>query len=257
VAAGRPSIVNLGGSAGGSLCLSIILVGMMMRPRISLRDVLVLGLIMLPALPNLTRTTTVVFGLAFIFFVMPKVLRSGWAVYATLVGFVAIIVAFPLLVPEDSPLMRRIQGTLQLAESDSASTSDSGSIGEREAEVKAIDVAERDRGLTAELFGLGAGGTYYVEFTGGRVPDNYSHAHFSWALFKLRYGYVGYFYLAVFVVFLLWNLRGTLRSKLPENRIIFVLGLWGFFFLFSYMFYNQLIAGLQFAKRQGRVAGED
>lgn len=243
VSMGKPSIVTLGGAAGTPMCLSILLVGMMRRPRVSLVDMLILAVIVVPIVPNLTRTTLMAFLLGFGVIVVPKILRSSWSTYFAGVTVMAAIIAFPVLVPEDSPLMKRVVGTLEMSEE---AGSDQGSIGERAAEVRAIEEELTWRGPNAHMFGRGAGGTYRVEFTGGQVKENYSHAHFSWALYKLRYGYVGYFYLFLFTVLLMGNILRTARSPCPENRIAFLLGVWGLIFIFTYMFYNQLVAGLQF-----------
>lgn len=251
VAMGRPSIVSLGGSAGTPICLAVLLVTMMIKRRIAALDVIILGMILVPIAPNLTRTTLLAFMLAFGIFVAPKVFRSGIAIYTSIMVVMLTAVSFPMIVPEDSPLMIRIRGTLQMAEnSTSASAAGEGSLGERTAEVEAIAEEMDRRGLNAHMFGLGAGGIYQVEFSGGRVPENYSHAHFGWALFKLRYGYIGYFYLTCFAFLLMANIWRTLRSPLPENRMVGMFGLWGFLFIFTYMFYNQLVAGLQFAMHQ-------
>ena len=252
VSMGKPSVVSLGGSAGTPICLAVLLVTMMMKRRIAPLDVVILGLILVPIVPNLTRTTLLAFILAFSIFVAPKVFRSGVAIYASVMLVMLTAVSFPMIVPEDSPLMIRIRGTLQMADNATSSTSATGegSLGERTAEVEAIAEEMDRRGINAHMFGLGAGGIYLVEFSGGRIPENYSHAHFGWALFKLRYGYIGYFYLGCFALLLMTNIWRTLRSPLPENRLVGMFGLWGFFFIFTYMFYNQLVAGLQFSMHQ-------
>jgi hypothetical protein len=249
---GKPSVVSLGGAAGTPICLAVLLVSMMIKRRIAALDVVILGMILLPIAPNLTRTTLLAFILAFGIFVAPKVFRSGVAIYLSVMVVLLAAVSFPIIVPEDSPLMSRIRGTLELADgsSSSAGGSGEGSIGERVAEVNAIAEEMNRRGFGAHMFGLGAGGIYQVEFSGGRVPENYSHAHFGWALFKLRYGYVGYLYLGCFALLLLTNIWRTLRSPLPENRMVGMFGLWGFLFIFTYMFYNQLVGGLQFSMNQ-------
>lgn len=243
VSAGRPSIVNLGGAAGGPIAIGIMLVSLAVKKELDLRSVLLVMVIVAPTVPNMTRTGLVSFLVIFALYVLPKIFQSGKALYISTVSIALISVSIPLVLPEDSPLMRRIDGTFAFDPSKKT-----GSLGERQLEQEAIDKTLRDRGSVAEWFGLGAGGTYIVIYDDGTIPENYSHAHFSWALFKLRYGYVGYFYLACFVVLLFSNIIICSANRTPENMIICNLCLWGVFFLFTYAMFHFLIAGLQFSQ---------
>jgi len=243
VSAGRPSIVNLGGAAGGPMAIGIMLVSLAIKKDLDLRAVLLVMLIVAPTVPNMTRTGLVSFLLIFSIYVLPKVFQSGKALYVSTVSIALLIVSIPLVLPEDSPLMRRIDGTFAYDPNKKT-----GSLGERQLEQEAIDKTLEERGPAAEWFGLGAGGTYIVVYDDGTIPENYSHAHFSWALFKLRFGYIGYFYLACFVTLLLINIKICSSNRTPENMIICNLGLWGIFFLFTYAVFHFLIAGLQFSQ---------
>jgi hypothetical protein len=254
VGIGRPSVISVGGAVGTPLCLTLLIVAMLQQPRIKLEHVLMLGVIVVPTLGGSTRTTALVFILIWMIFIMPKILRSGWATYTTAIIILLGGLMFPVLVPEDSPLMRRIQQTIEFASSEEEAKVGEGALGERAAEVVAIEAELDRRGPMAHAVGLGAGGIYPVEFTGGRPIENYSHAHYSWALFKLRFGYIGYFYLAIYWVLLLVNFWRNWRSSLPESRIIVFLNIWAFVFMFTYFYFNLLIAGLQFSESRRQVS---
>lgn len=242
VAAGRPSIVNLGGAVPTSVCLSIIFVSLMASRPPSWRELVILTSILVLIAPNGTRTMVAVSTVAFGAVVVRKVIISGTRLYFTLVIMVIAAGTVPMVMPEDSPLMRRLEA-LQSVDL----TERTGSIGERQAEWEAINEELHRRGALAELFGRGHGTIYKVVFSDGRIPENYSHAHYGWALFKLRYGQVGYLYLILFAAFLLSNVIRNFRSQQGENRVAFLLGVWGLVYMFTYMFYNLFVSGVQFS----------
>jgi hypothetical protein len=245
VSAGRLSVVSLGGSGGGPICLTILLVWLIQKPQVTVFDLIVLSLIIAPTIPNTNRTTLAVFGIVALASLLPRVIASGKQLYFIALFVIGLGIAFPLFVPPDSPLMRRIDGLIEKVTEEKEERS--GSLYEREAEWAAINQKLRALGPNAQLFGYGAGGTYFVEFTGGVVPENYSHAHFSWSLFRLRYGDVGFVYLGLFALFIVANGVKMARRRGPLSRIILILDVWAFVYLFTYVVFNFLAAGLQFA----------
>lgn len=241
---GRPSVVNLGGAAGTPLCITILIVGTTFRRNVKASDLALLAYAILPVVPNFNRTTLVVVVIEFVVFVVPKLLRSGRTLYVGVVALLLAAVATPMVLPPESALMRRLNA---LVTSD-RSPSEGGSLGEREAEREAVNERLHVLRPEGELFGLGAGGTYTVVFTGGVVPQNYSHAHYGFVLFRLRYGDIGYIYLALFGLLMVINAIANFRQRTFQGNIIAFLGIFGCVFMLTYMFFNQLIAGLQFAR---------
>lgn len=243
VAIGKPSIVNLGGAGGGPLCLTVLIVGLAHRRRITLSSLGFVLFIVLMIAPNLTRTIMAVFALMVALYIGPKIIRSATVLYVVTAFLVATPFILPMIVPEDSPIMRRIQGLTEDRGAD-----DGGSLGERAEEFRAVNEKLHELGPQAEWFGYGAGGVYQPVLTNGVIPEGYSHAHYGWALFKLRYGYTGYLYLAAFGILLLNNCLWLARRKDPTGKLVFLLGIWGLFFIFTYFSFNFFIAGLQFCR---------
>lgn len=243
VSIGKPSIVNLGGAGGGPLCLTILILGLAQKRRVTLGNLGFVLFIVLMIAPNLTRTIMAVFALMVAFYVGPKIIRSAAVLYVVTAFLVATPFILPMVVPEDSPIMRRIQGLTEDRGAD-----DGGSLGERAEEFRAVNEKLHELGPQAEWFGYGAGGVYQPVLTNGVIPEGYSHAHYGWALFKLRYGYTGYLYLVAFGVLLLNNCLWLARRKDPTGKLVFLLGIWGLLFIFTYFSFNFLIAGLQFCR---------
>ena len=172
-------------------------------------------------------------------------LKSGKQLYFIGVLVASLAIAFPVVVAPDSPIVRRIDAVVEKITG--KTEEQSGSLYERQAEWAAINEKLHALGPNAQLFGYGAGGVYIVEFTGGRIPENYSHAHYSWALFRLRYGDIGFIYLGLLTLFIIANGIKMARRKNDLSRIILILDIWSFVHLFTYVFFNFLAAGLQFA----------
>lgn len=239
---GKPSIISLGGSMGNTISLSVILVTIAFAKRLNWTDIWVSTVLVLGSLPTFNRTSILVMAVSFCYLVLPRMIRSPLALYSAAVLIMVGASFTSVIIPDDSPLMRRIEGTINF---DPNATT--GAIGERQAEVEAIHEHLTQLGPYAHAFGAGAGGTYIVVFSQGQIPENYSHAHYGWALFKLRYGYVGYFYLVLFVMLLVYSMLRNFQKGSIEGVFVGLLALWGFVFVFTYMFQNQLTAGLQFA----------
>lgn len=142
--------------------------------------------------------------------------------------------------PEDSGTYRRIIG---LTELDFSQTT--GSVGERGNEARSIQRKLTNMGETAELFGMGHGGLYEVQFT-HEYLQNYGHAHYSWAMFNLRYGKTGYIYLAILTLILLFHARRNWSMSEPAALLVCLLCLQSFLYLMTYVNFVFLLAGLQF-----------
>ena len=250
---GRNSIVSLGGSGGEPICLTIILVNLARKKIPTVFDIAFVAFIVGPTVVNTNRTTLAAFGFAFLIFVVPHIFRSAKQVYFSILLFGALAAAFYFLVPDDSMIYRRINGLVDhLTEEKSE---DGGSLYERQAEWEAIQAKLHNLGPAAELFGYGPGGIYLVQFT-MVIPPNYSHAHYSWAFFRLRWGYVGFLYLGIYIVLLLINFISHLLRKDILSRTIVVLDMWCIVYLFTYVFFNFLAVGLQFADTNSDKSNE-
>jgi hypothetical protein len=241
VAIKRPSIVSLGSPAASSVSLTILLSSFMVKRVFSFKDLAVAAIILVPIAPNLNRTTLVVVAICLVGLFFSKIIVNGKRLYLSLVAMFLVAAVVPLTLPEDSRLVRRLQATLEYNPEQTQ-----GSIGERQAEWIAINDKLHRMGEAAEWFGAGSGASYEVQFT-QKLMTNYSHAHFSWSLFRLRFGYIGYAYLLIFAILILHSIvRGYRSSSLPD-RISMTLGIWSFVYLFTYVVANFFVAGLQFA----------
>lgn len=251
VSIGRPSIVSLGGAAATAVSFTILLVSFMVKRTFSLIDLTLAGAILVPVAPNLNRTTLAVVVVCLIGIFISKIIVDGKRLYFTLViGFV-LAALVPAVLPPDSPLMRRIEGTMEY---DPDQTQ--GSIGERQAEFLAINDKLQRMGTAAEWFGAGHGAVYQVQLTLREVSDT-GHAHFSWALFKLRYGYVGYFYLLILGGMTVHSLVRNYRSRYAADRVISVLAMFSVAFLLTYVFGFFFLAGTQFSSARAAMAEPD
>lgn len=253
VAAGRLSVVTFGGAGGTPICLTILLVSLIRLPKFSLGQFMLVMILVAPTVPNTTRTTVLVFVLIFAFFMLPRILAAGRQAYVIALLLAVTAALFPIVTPADSPLMRRVDSIMERLSSDKED--ESGSLYERKAEWEAINKKLHNLGPYAEAFGYGAGGTYTVEFSEGRIPENYSHAHFSWALFKLRYGDIGFIYLGIFVFLLVAAAWRNAGIEGAAGQIGLILDIWCLTFLFTYVFFNFIVGGVQFADT--RSSNED
>jgi hypothetical protein len=248
VSIGRPTIVSLGGAAASAVSFTILMVSLMVKRTFSFTDLALTGAVVVPVAPNLNRTELAVIGICLAGIFFSKIIVDGKRLYFTLVAVFLLAAAVPLALPADSPLMRRVQGTMEYNPDQTQ-----GSIGERQAEFLAISDKLHRMGTAAEWFGGGHGAVYDVQLTMREVEDT-GHAHFSWALFKLRYGYVGYGYLLVVGAMTLRSIVRNYRSGYSADRVISVLALFSFMFLLTYVFGFFFLAGTQFSRARAAVA---
>ena len=250
VSIGRPSIVSLGGAQSTAVSFTILLVSFMVKRTFSLTDLAIAGVIMIPVTPNLNRTTLVVVVVCLLGIFISKIIVDGRRLYFTLVIMVVLSAVAPMALPADSPLMRRIEGTMKYDPEETY-----GSIGEREAEFIAISDKLQRMGTAAEWFGAGHGALYFVESAARAVRDpGTGHAHFSWSLFKLRYGYVGYFYLLILSGMTLRSIVRNYRSVYAADRIISVLAMFSAVYLLTYVLGVFFIGGTQFSSARAAMA---
>ena len=250
VSIGRPSIVSLGGAPGMAVSLTILLVSFMVKRTFSFTDLAIAGVILVPITPSLNRTTVVVVVVCLIGIFISKIIVDGRRLYFTLVILVLLSAFVPMTLPPDSPLMHRIESTMEY---DPEQTQ--GSIGERQAEFLAINDKLQRMGTAAEWFGAGHGALYYVQVNSREVPEiGIGHAHFSWSLFKLRYGYVGYFYLFILGGMTVRSIVRNYRSAYAADRIISVLAMFSLVYLFTYVIGLFFIAGTQFSSARAAMA---
>jgi hypothetical protein len=155
------------------------------------------------------------------------------------------VVSAPLIVPPSSPLAHRIED-LNSSAIEQQEEEGTGAIGERQQEWATIQKKISQSGRFAEIFGLGHGAVYDITFTNGVSPPDYSNAHFGWALFYLRYGYIGYIYLLIFALLMASNLYRNINSTDNFNRMVLILCIAGIIYIFTYMAFNIILSGIQF-----------
>ena len=120
-----------------------------------------------------------------------------------------------------------------------------GSVGERQAEMDAVQNKIDRTGLAAQWLGLGFGGVYEVQFT-HTVMENYGHAHYSWVWFNLRFGRLGFIYLAVMLLVLSANAYIGYKSNTKQGFFITCLCIQSLLYCITYVNAVFLMSGLQF-----------
>ncbi|HBR68872.1 MAG TPA: hypothetical protein DEA55_05805 [Rhodospirillaceae bacterium] len=150
---------------------------------------------------------------------------------------ISLAVAF---MPKDSGTYRRISGLSEIDLSERT-----GSIGERQAEWDAIKAKLADKGKTAEWTGLGFGGLYNVRFT-HQYNTNYGHAHYIWAWFNMRFGKIGYIYMALMMSALVYNTARGLFMGSDLGLFVSFLNLIGLIYCMTHVNSLFLLSGLNF-----------
>lgn len=236
------SDISLGATAPAAVALAILFAGVLIkgkRPRPLIRWAVIVFVTMV-TVPDWNRTTltfVAVVSLLFWFRLFPvRPVRALMIIFVgAMVGYFSVS-----LLPEDSPLAKRLEGLQHVDLSKRT-----GSIGEREAEMDAIGAKLHWMGPTAEILGAGHGAKYDVQYTWQYITD-YSNAHYSWALFDLRWGLVGYVYLALWALFLAWSAARNILSQRPEVLMAALLCIWNLGYLGTYAYFTFFIGGLPF-----------
>jgi hypothetical protein len=194
---------------------------------------------------NFNRTTLVFLSMLSVILVFSVIIVSPLRLYILFLLIGGMVVSAPLVVQPGSPLARRIEG-LSSSAIEQQEQEETGAIGERQGEWTAIQKKISQNGTFAEIFGLGHGAVYDITFTNGVAPPNYSNAHFGWALFYLRYGYIGYIYLFIFALLMASNLYRNIHNTDSFNRMALILCVAGIIYIFTYMAFNIILSGIQF-----------
>ena len=241
VSIGRPSAVSIGSAVPTAICLSIILAGILNAKKFDLSELLYYAIIFLLFIPNSNRSNVVILLIASLMVFFAVLIRRAHRLYFTIILLVLAAFVIPATIPEDSPLARRIEGIARFDPSERT-----GSIGERQAESDAIDDKIEASGWHGRLFGMGNGAIYEIVFSNGYAPESYSNAHYGWALFKLRYGTIGSFYLAMFIILCLLSLVYNRKYSSPNSMLCIILALFSMIYCVTYMNFNIFAAGIQF-----------
>ena len=242
---GHSKIVSLGGAVSTAVSVAIICTSIWRRNKFSIIFVVTNLAIFIIIAQSFNRTTgaTLVVVFTMLFFSTFVVYPIRLYILLLLIG--GALVLTPLVVPPGSPLARRIEG-LNSSNIEQQNQEGTGSIGERIAEWSAIKKKISENGRFAEIFGLGHGAVYDFVLTQGPASQNYSNAHFGWALFYLRYGYCGFIYLLMFAFLMAANIYRNVRSKNNFNRVVLILCVAGIIYIFTYMAFNIILSGIQF-----------
>jgi hypothetical protein len=192
------------------------------------------------AITELNRTTMIFIGGVLACFAVYRLIKSptkGLMMLILITILMALAVSF---VPEDSSTYRRIVGLVEL-DLDRRT----GSVGERAAEWDAIQAKLESKGDTVRWLGLGFGGTYEVQFT-HEFLTGYGHAHFIWAWFNLRFGYIGYLYMTLFIMALLYNAFRGLISRTDVGLLVGLTCIMGLIFCLTHVNSVFLLSGIHF-----------
>lgn len=149
--------------------------------------------------------------------------------------------------PSDSKTYNRLHAIVSADES-----SPKTSVGERETEYASIKQRLANQGLTIDTLGMGHGALYEMRAANSYKKD-YGHAHFSWALFKLRYGNLGYGLCVLLGAILLVNAALHVTQHEPLQSFAFLLSMVSFIYLFTFVNFIFLLSGLAFLSTRPRT----
>ena len=233
---------NLGSSVSTAVAMVILCVGLLIarNKNAHFYKFVAVGLIIGFTMSTWNRTTMAFLLLFLIIYVGRNIVvrpsRVMMIVLFALFGGVTAVT----FIPADSKVAQRVSGLQNIDLS-----SRTGSIGERQAELDAIKVKIENMGLMGKIFGAGHGASYDVKYTWNWKRD-YSNAHYGWALFYLRWGYLGYLYLILWVAFLLVASGRFILSSRPELLIVSLLALYTLGYVGTYAYFLFFIAGIPF-----------
>jgi hypothetical protein len=201
---------------------------------------------------SLNRSSLVFFSIAGLLLLGRMFLKSPPASLAALVLIAIVSAATWTALPDEAGIKTRLYAMTNL---DADAASRRTSVGERETEFKSIRQRLALAGHTIDLLGLGHGALYEMHFA-HHYKKAYGHAHFSWALFKLRYGSFGYVLAAALAGMLLYNALIHVPSRDALSLYIVLISLSCLIYMFTYVNFIFLLSGLAFvskhkARRQG------
>lgn len=197
-------------------------------------------LVLLFSAQDVNRTTLMLYAVIGVLLSIHVFLKAPPKAVLLVLSFIASATAAWTFLPSDSKTAKRIDAMFEFDIS-----SRKTSVGEREVEFKSIQSRLEREGTTVDVFGLGHGALY--EMRGAhKYKRDYGHAHFSWALFKLRYGDLGYVLVVVVACVLLANIAlHAVRGRVID-RFIVLLSTVSFLYLFTYVNFIFLLSGLAF-----------
>lgn len=185
----------------------------------------------------LAVATLSLLGATFLRYPLKALLASGVVVLAVGVG--------SLVLPPDSKTAARIHALASLGkQAESRKTS----VGERVTEYRSILKRLAAEGKTVELFGQGHGALYEMR-AANEYKKDYGHAHFSWALFKLRYGDLGYLFTGVLAGLIVANMLFHMGSWDVVSIFALLISGCAFIYLFTYVTFILMLAGVSFLAR--------
>lgn len=235
----RPSSASVGGLTAG-IYFPIFFAALFTNKKITIPYIMCFCIIFGLTLTDLNRTTMAFMGISSIIIIVIKFLHRPFrglilitsALLCGLIGWG--------FLPKDSKTYIRIIRISEINTSDHK-----GSVGERQAEYDAIKTKLKDKGESTQLFGMGHGALYEVKVTHGYMKD-YGHAHYSWALFNLRYGLTGYLYLLLLLFTLTLHAYKNIDLNNPAKMTVSLLCFQSILYLATYVNFVFLLSGLQF-----------
>lgn len=239
VSIGLPSKASLGGQPI-SLYIAMFFAALITGHKIKPFYLLCFISVLIFSLENMNRTTLAFFLICSLIYVLFAVYKDIYKGVLILFLSIGILAGFWIVLPKDSPTYNRIIGITELDFSKRT-----GSVGERQAEFESINKMLTSVGPVAQFFGAGHGGTYEVRFT-HKYNKDYGHAHYSWALFTLRYGYTGWFYLLALGGALVYNMVGAWNKKEATSLFVSLICLQSILYLGTYVNFVILLSGIQF-----------
>lgn len=192
------------------------------------------------SLDHFNRTTMVFMLIAVALYMLNQMIRfpgRGLLGVVVLMSFATVLL---LSLDKEGATYKRIEGISKI---DGDKTT--GSVGERNAEWLAIKAKLRHQGETIHWLGLGFGGVFDVAFT-HEFLKNHTHAHYSWAWFNLRFGKIGYVYLACLLAALFYNMLRVLYQRDVVTLYISLLCLICLLYTFTHVNSVFLLTGLCF-----------
>lgn len=235
---GQPATSSAGGLMIG-IYIPMLLASLISKRTLSKVDALLFLIVLAFSLEDMNRTTMAFGLLGAAIYIFVSAIKKPFSTTFVILGMEAIVVVAGLSLPTDSKTYSRIVG---LTELDFASRK--GSVGERGEEARSINRELEFRGPSAIAFGLGHGGLYNVKHTHEYIKDN-GHAHYSWALFNLRYGFSGYFYLACLLFLFAYHAFRSWDLKNGASLFASLLCIQSILYMGTYMNFVIFLAGIQ------------
>lgn len=201
------------------------------------------------SMTDLNRTTLAFLGVSAGIYFLHRMSQSPVRAMGIIVAAVALVTVGVMSLPQDSKTYVRI---MDFTEFDFSKRT--GSVGERQAEMDAVQAKLDQLGDEHVWFGLGFGGLYEVALTHEYKVD-YGHAHFSWVWFNLRFGKLGLVYLTFMMSLFVYNIYAGFKNASMLGYFIALISLLSLVYCFTYVNAIFLLSGLQFLNLP-RVAGE-